>query len=355
MTFLSAVLLWLSFPPIGLSWLAWVAPVPFLNLVMANQETVYNRRRPLVKAWAASLIFWLVTFYFIPFPHPILFIGWFALSAYLAVYTPLFLVATRTMVQRWRLPALIAVPIAWTGLEWIRINFLTGFGMVALSHSQYSNPIVIQIADLSGAYTVTFAMTTFATGAACCFYKACRIRGVVACVAVAALVMGYGTFRLNQIADSAQPSGGETETVALIQTSIDTILAPKSEQQILDELSQLRDINWAARQANDSIDLIVWPESSYPYGNYISNNNGQSDGQQSVLISEANLKEIWTELTNRAGQFTPAATIIGTSTIDIDKKEIFNSAVLLDDTGLPESRYDKNHRVMFGEYVPLLE
>ena len=355
MTLLSAILLWLSFPPLGLSWLAWIAPVPFLTLLIGNDETVCYRRRPLTKAWAASLIFWLATFYFIPYPHPILFIGWFALSAYLAVYTPLFLVAARTMIQRWRVPSLIAVPIAWTGLEWIRINFLTGFGMVALSHSQYSNPLLIQIADLSGAYTVTFAITTFATGAACCLYREYRIRGAVTCVVVAAMVIGYGTFRLNQIAKPSPQNIGETETVALIQTSVDTVLAPKSEQQVLDELSQLRDINWAARQANDSIDLIIWPESSYPYGNYISQNKGEGDDQKSVLISEANLKEIWAELTNRAEQFTPVPTIIGTSTIDIDKQQIFNSAVLLDDTGLPKNRYDKIHRVMFGEYVPLLE
>ena len=359
MTLLSNVLLWLSFPPLGLSWLAWVAPVPFLTLVMENDDVIWNRHRPLAKAWAASLIFWLATFYFLPFPHPILFIGWFALSAYLAVYTPLFLVVARTMILRWRVPAFISVPIAWTGLEWIRINFLTGFGMVALSHSQYSNPLLIQIADLCGAYTVTFAMTAFATGAASCLYRNHRMKGVVACVVVAAMVIGYGMFRFNQAKNFSQRSSGETETVALIQTSVDTVLAAKSEQQVLDELSQLRDINWAARQANDSIDLIIWPESSYPYGNYISDKEGGEDGntdsQKSVLISEANLKEIWSELTNRAGRFTLVPTVIGTSTIDIDKQKIFNSAVLLDASGLPESRYDKIHRVMFGEYVPLLE
>ena len=365
MTLLSAALLWLSFPPLGLAWLAWVAPIPMLSLLLSNDEVVWNRRRPLAKTWAASFIFWLATFYFIPFPHPILFIGWFALSAYLAVYTPLFFVAARTMIQRWRVPALIAIPIGWTGLEWIRINFLTGFGMVALSHSQYSNPLAIQIADLSGAYTVTFAMTTFATGAAYCLYRESRIKGVVACVVVATLVAGYGMFRLNQAADFTESPGDKVETVALIQTSIDTILAMKSDEQILAELGQLRDINWASREADNSIDLIVWPESSYPYGNYISDETGEGeDGraeedkgeeQKSVMISEANLKEIWAQLTNRAGQFTPVATIIGTSTIDIDKQQIFNSALLLDETGLPQSRYDKVHRVMFGEYVPLLE
>ena len=355
-TLISGGLLWLAYPPVGLFWLAWLAPIPLLSLVQTAEEvTSVPRRllkRPMVQVWSASLIFWLVTFYFIPFPHPILFIGWLALSAYLAVYTPLMLVVARTLVGRWKVSPLIAIPIAWTGLEWIRINFLTGFGMVALSHSQYPCPLLIQIADLSGAYTVTFAITAFAASATYCCYSSRRAKGVIGCVVIAALVAGYGAVRLNQVNESESAS---TETVALIQTSIDTILKPKPDTQILAELSHLRDINWAARQANDSIDLIIWPESSYPYGNHVNPEDGNESALEGVLISRANLKEVWHEMANAGGRFPAVPTIIGTSTIDLDRRQLFNSAILLDDTGLPVDRYDKNHRVMFGEYVPVLE
>lgn len=359
-TFFSGVLLWLAFPPVGLAWLAWLAPIPLLSLIIAADENDAARtsvvrprvlRLPAVQVWLASLIFWLVTFYFIPLPHPILFIGWIALSAYLAVFTPLML-AVAGQLKRWRISPLIAIPIAWTGLEWIRINFLTGFGMVALSHSQYSNPLVIQIADLSGAYTVTFAMTAFAAAATYCCYSARRAKGLIGCVVIAALVAGYGAFRLNQVEESKNAA---PQRVALIQTSIDTILKPKTEAQILDELGHLRDINWAAREAHDSIDLIVWPESSYPYGNYVAEEGGDEMAIQSALISQANLKEVWLGMTSGGGRFAGVPTIIGTSTIDRSRQEIFNSAVLLNNTGAPVDRYDKHHRVMFGEYVPVLE
>ena len=359
-TLLSSALLWLAFPPVGFSWLAWLAPVPLLSLILNaedDNESVTNVRAPLLKrpmmqVWWASLVFWLVTFYFIPFPHPILIIGWIALSAYLAVYTPLLLVVARTLVGRWKASPLIAVPIAWTGLEWIRINFLTGFGMVALSHSQYAKPLVIQIADISGAYTVTFAMTAFATAVMFCCYSSRRVQGVISCIVIVALVVGYGAVRLNQVDKSESAS---TETVALVQTSIDTILKQKTEAQLLTELSHLRDINWAARQANDSIDLIIWPESSYPYGNYVSENKNDQKATDSVLISQSNLKEVWYETANGGGRFSTVPTIAGTSTIDLDRQQVFNSAILLDDTGRAVQRYDKNHRVMFGEYVPLIE
>lgn len=355
LTLFSGILLWLSLPPVGFSWLAWLAPVPLLSLVLTTEDEDAKRvearprllKRPMMQVWLASLIFWLATFYFIPLPHPILFVGWFALSAYLAVYTPLMLVVACTL-GRWKISPLIGIPIAWTGLEWVRINFLTGFGMVALSHSQYPNPLVIQIADVSGAYTVTFAMTAFATSAMYCCYSARRVQGIIGCIVTVALVTGYGTFRLNQIDESAN---APTETIALIQTSIDTILKPKPEAQILDELSHLRDVNWAARRAHDSIDLIVWPESSYPYGNYVS----AEAENESALISLSNFKEVWHGMANGNGQFSAVPTIVGTSTVDLDQQQVFNSAILVDDTGRPVQRYDKNHRVMFGEYVPVLE
>lgn len=345
LTFVSNVLLWLALPPVGVGWLAWVAPVPMLLLVI-NPSWQY--RRPLLKAWLASLIFWLATLYFIPFPHPILIIGWCALSAYLAVYTPLMLWVARTMIWRWNVPTLLAVPVAWTGLEWIRMNFLTGFAMAGLSYTQYANPIVIQIADLSGAYTVTFAIAAFATSLAAVCFSDRRLQGCVGCVLVMVSVFGYGKARLSQEQNANQRGN---VTVALIQTSIDTILAPKTDAQVVDELSQLREVSLAARQSNDSIALMVWPESSYPYGNYVSEDAEDKD----VLISRSNLKEIWAEITHGRGQFPAIPGIIGTSTIDREKKQVFNSAVLLDDQGRPSERYDKNHRVMFGEYVPLLE
>lgn len=370
LTLLSSVLLWLSFPPVGWSWLAWVAPVPMLTLVV-NEN--FHADRPFLKAWAASFLFWLATFYFIPYPHPILILGWLALSAYLAIFTPLMLMVARMMVWRWGVWPLVAVPVAWTGWEWVRMNFLTGFGMAGLSHSQYNHPLVIQIADLSGAYTVTFAMAAFAAGATMCLPAQLptepdapppgslkrKIIGAVGCSVIAAAVLAYGTVRLNQydasrveaVSSSTQNPSASPVTVALIQTSIDTVLSPKTETQLMDELSHLRDVNWAARQSNGDIDLIVWPESSYAYGNYVAD----SKNDPSVLTSQANLKEIWSEITHGGARFSPVPTIIGTSTIDIERQQVFNSAVLVNDSGLPEKRYDKNHRVMFGEYVPVLE
>jgi len=154
------VLLWFSFPPVAWAPLAWVALTPLIGLVLVPDPLP---RRPYWKLYAAGLLYWLATFYFVPIPHPALWAGWAAVSMYMAIYTPLTIAACRTLVHRWRVPAVIAIPIVWVGVEWIRCHFATGMGMVCLSHSQAKFPVLIQFASISGAYAVTFVMVTVAT------------------------------------------------------------------------------------------------------------------------------------------------------------------------------------------------
>ena len=161
------VLLWFSFPPVAWAPLAWVALVPLIGLVLVPAPLP---GRPYRKLYAAGLLYWLATFYFIPIPHPALWAGWAAVSMYMAVYTPLTIAACRTMVHRWKVPPAIAVPVVWVGVEWIRSHFATGMAMVCLSHSQAKFPALIQLASVSGAYVVTFVMVTVAT----CFAIAWR-------------------------------------------------------------------------------------------------------------------------------------------------------------------------------------
>ena len=120
-------LLWFSFPPVGWSPLAWLALAPLIGIVL---EPTPLPGRPYWKLYAAGLLYWLATFYFVPIPHPALWAGWAAVSLYMAVYTPLTIAASRMLVHRWKIPPAIAVPIVWVGVEWIRCHFATGVGMV---------------------------------------------------------------------------------------------------------------------------------------------------------------------------------------------------------------------------------
>ena len=84
---LGSVLSWLALPPVGLWPLAWVAPIPWLLLVL---RTELPGRRPYLAIWAAGIAFWLLAVHWLRLPHPATSLGWLALSVYLGIYLPVF-------------------------------------------------------------------------------------------------------------------------------------------------------------------------------------------------------------------------------------------------------------------------
>ena len=354
------VLLWLSYPPVGWSLLAWVATVPLLLVTLTK---TLEGKRAYLKIYLTAIAFWLALFYFLPYPHPILFVGWFALSAYLAVYTPLFIACARSMIHRWGVSPLIAIPVAWTGLEWIRVNFLTGFGMTCLSHTQYQWPVLIQISSLFGAYAVTFALTAFAAGIALAMqslkwrtptsqteslrHVSRPVLGFIFSAVILAATIGYGVFSLQ----SAEPADGQRSAtkIALVQSSIDTILAaPKDmaayEEKVNRDFSHIMEWTHKARQADAAVALVVWPESAFPVPDVIG------DSQYADAITSW-----WDKGVNDLGRYPACDLLTGTTTLHEDTNSTYNAAVVIGKAGVVENRYFKNHRVMIGEYTPILE
>src|SRR5438132_1618389 len=54
------------------------------------------------------------------------------------------------------LPLVLTVPIVWTALEFLRSFLISGFAWYFLGHSQHAYLAVIQIADITGVYGITF-------------------------------------------------------------------------------------------------------------------------------------------------------------------------------------------------------
>src|SRR4051812_42865069 len=126
-----SVLLWASLPNFAvlwfgwegpvLGWLGWIAPVPWLLLVRAEK---LPGDRPYTMLYLAGLLFWLASIHWLRLPDPWLYLGWIALSAYLAAYLPLFVGLTRVAVHRCSIPLWLAAPVVWTGLELARAHML---------------------------------------------------------------------------------------------------------------------------------------------------------------------------------------------------------------------------------------
>ncbi len=150
-------------------------------------------------------------------------------------------------------------------------------------------------------------------------------------------------------------SGVPGPTLALIQGAVDTKMKTDREQQykIFDEYFGL---SRAARELDPSVELVVWPETMFRYPLFTFSSDFQPPA--GALRTPADIEhESAAALQHAAGIFdTPA--LIGIDTLyncDAPDEAHYNSALFISSAGKPLARYDKCHRVLFGEYVPFAD
>ena len=307
--------------------------------------------------------------------------AWFALATYMSLYWPLFVAVSRFALHRLRLPLLVAVPVVWGGLEFVRAHLMTGFAWYYLGHTQYRWIELIQICDLVGVYGVGFLL---AMASACLaglappalferlkLVPACRssrkpdshatAAGVAAfrrpAVQVGVLLMlvaaalGYGSIRRSPANFVAGPR------IALIQGNFTTSVKhdPNESGRMFRTHQTLTGM--AVRHQPD---VVVWPETMFRWPlmanpEELSNDQLQQAAPQVPVEHWRNerVRDTLADMSAMAG----AAMVIGVDTFEArpDGFRRFNSAVFVDPALGVTGRYDKRHRVPFGEYIPLRE
>lgn len=370
-------LMWLAQPPIGFSYLAWIAPLPLLSLVHRNQRLF---RRDYICLWLAGALFWFVALAGIRHAHPALIAGWIALAAYLGIYTPLFVGLTRVAWHRWRMPLVVAAPAVWIGLEWVRGYALSGFNGLMLGHTQANLPLVLQVADLGGTYAVSAVIMFVAAALAVCLH--CRrlsgselsvvtarrrqLHAILNGVSVLLATLGYGMFRLREAEILVEPE--PMLSVALVQRDIPAVYE-YSEQKELETARQYFAGSRDAVTAAPEVQLVVWPESSYTAGmpwRVLQDDfsvppdagvsraeiiAGVRDSQEAFQRRAA---DIQLGLTAASGASVPPSLMVGCSVLRyVDGPvQAFSGVVSIDSSGMVPAWYGKRHLVMFGEYIP---
>jgi apolipoprotein N-acyltransferase len=361
---LGSLLLWASLPPLALGWLGWIAPVPWLLLVRSDE---LPGRRPYRALYVASLAFWLASIYWLCLPHPLLTLGWLALSIYLAVYFPIFVGFSRVAVHRLGIPLWLAVPIVWTGLELARAHFLTGFLMASIAHTQVSWISLIQISDLVGEYGVDFVILLTAACITTAFVTPhwklqFRPLVLVPALLVIGAAVGYGRYQLAAAEQTAAKFQDVKLRVALIQGNslAEWKADPAREGQIMDDYLKLS--LEAVKKAGDDgrpVDLVVWPETMF-------RSQLVTFDPEFILPSNATASKSEIELHYQNILAKKVAQIGAPMLVGIDRYHypasdsptrdtrptVYNSAVLVGRDGKIVRTYDKQHRVMFGEYIP---
>lgn len=254
---ISAILATLALPSFDYGFLAWIALAPLLYAL---------RQRGLGAAaglgWLFGYAFGVGTFFWI-MTIPDLNATRFALlmavfSLYYLAFGFCYALASR-FVGSW---LILAGPAMGVAFEYARCNFsFFAFPWNFLAHSQYQTLPVIQIADITGMYGVTFVLLVvnqLASQLPELFGERrwhWRAQGVTVGVVLAA-TLGYGWYRLGAAPD---PSG--YVRVAVAQANI----TARSGMSLAEQMKHLASYERLTREiAAEKPDLIVWPSSSLP-------------------------------------------------------------------------------------------
>jgi apolipoprotein N-acyltransferase len=232
-----------------------------------------------------------------------------AFCAYLALFPALALALARRLASHPAALALLALPAAWAGSEWLRGTLFTGFPWVASGYAHADGPLA-GYAALIGVYGLVRA-------------REIGLRtGVLAAGIAVVIVAGGAVLRGHAW---SLPEGPPIK-VRLVQGNVpqDLKFGDDGLRRAIDTHLRLLD--------GPRADLAVLPESVFP----VTLNQLPDDVTQRLL-----------DLTR--DQRT--ALVFGTF-IEQPQGAYYNSAVGLSADGAPLQRYSKRHLVPFGEFIP---
>ena len=339
----SGLFLPLSFPRSDLGLLAWIALVP-LHWALDGK----TKSQAFWIGWLSGTIAftgmmaWVVTAMntYGKVPLVISYGLMLLLTAYLGLYVGLYSAGAvwfQILIPRY---GLFALPCLWVTLELIRTYVLSGLPWGLLGYSQYRQIEVIQIADHMGVYGVSFLIVLVNVALAeLLAWLMPLLRGFRpaklpwALVAMTALLVTlsweYGVRTLSEAPFSDIPRS--SISVGVVQPNVDQ--AVKWDNAYREET--LSRFDRLTEKLGLATDVVIWPEAATPFV------FEREPIYQLQLIALANRAQTPILFGSPALRFYP------------DRRPyLMNSAYLLSPDGQLLGRYDKQHLVPFGEYIP---
>ncbi len=317
---LSGLLLWASFPPIGLGVLAFVAPAPLLWAIRREERAFLA----LIYGWVTGAVFFGLMLSYI---MTLGVVAWLPLTIYQATtmaVMSLVLWAFRLWPERrwW----FITIGV-WVGFEMARGYFpFGGFPWGSIGYATAGLPGAIGSVQWIGPIGWSALTIAVAAGFVLIFEDKNQWKYLVdGSVATVLLVMA-GTF-------FAPSPGGPAVTVAIVQGG-----SPCPQVRCQNENQRIYDRHMALTRAlpNLSVDLVVWPENS-----------------TGSPVSPLDNDVIRDEITAEGARLGAYMLISGT--LSLSTHEFRNVNVMYAPGGNLVGTYDKRHPVPFGEFVPMRE
>ena len=364
LAFGTGFLLFFCFPgTVGFWPVAWVALLPLLLALRSVQPGISALLGLLAgMVHYVSLLYWIVIVlgrygnlsWWVSVPAMLL------LAMYMSSYLALFCAIICRIWKQNEIRVVWVGPLLWVGLDYVRSFLFSGFPWQDLGYSQYKALLLIQTVDLTGHFGITFliVLVNSVTALLLVLWRekrsadrssnpvlALRIRrawyfAVAPAFVIMIGVLGYNLVRYNQMSEIIANS--PIMKIAVVQGNIaqDQKWSPAMRFKTIDIYRQLSE--QAATRENEPPALLVWPETALPF--IISDNSYYRrlqdfllSGQGTWLLAGA---PYYKEIRNKESQ---------------QKREFlsYNSAYLFTPEGEVSGRYDKQHLVPFGEYVPL--
>jgi apolipoprotein N-acyltransferase len=333
---LSGCLWFLACAPFDLAALAWIAAVPML--IAVDRAPTY--RRALFLGWWAGVVetgggfYWMIDLphRFAGFPWIVAFLVFFAFCASRALIFLLFTAVACSIRKRLRVPfALLAPPLMVACELAVPQVFPCGQWI-----SQAWQPLVIQIAEITGPWGVT-ALLMAVNGALVDLIDGPRRAPwpLIGAAAALAASLIFGVVRMRQVDDALNDA--QWLKIGLVQPNIAySADGELSAEEAVRELTVLQ--QQSRRLQKLGADLVVWSEGSYPV---------TLPRDMTADFTEDSPAMI------RRGISIPL--VIGASTYDTEHDQAFNSAMLFETNGNIGGRYDKVRLLAFGEYLPGIE
>lgn len=319
----------------AVSGLAWFALVPLL-WSLRNDGSL---RETAGSALLAGLAFWIPSLHWIAcVTTP----GWLILSAYCALY----FIPPALLWARWparfgtahgaRVLRVAAFAAAWTAAEYLRGVLFTGFPWNPLGVSQARSVGLIQHAAWGGAGAVS-ALIALANAALASelegLIRRRRAGRVELTLALGLLVAAFIGGQRMRNAELRRESGAERNLrIAMIQTAVPQFekWTPEFIEDMYRKIGRWSD----AALRSGPLDLLVWPETAVPED----------------LRMSADAFDLLASIEWRGVPVLVGALDSGYD--DPARPSYYNTAFLLAEGRRIVETYDKQHLVLFGEYVP---
>lgn len=324
---LSAFLLILSFPTFNSSFYVWIGLIPLLILIEGQKKI----KDVFIFSYLCGCVFYAVMLYWFVYVDPLIaFLGYPALVLYLGLYFALFGVGVKLFERH---PLVIRSLMAaswWVILDFLRGYIIGGFDWVSLGHSQFRNLPMIQIADITSVFGVSFLIimvnASFLILGKCILQRNRWKESLSLLILTLILFISVYVYGYVRLKSEMKDIGQITIGIVQANTPQDLKWVRSAWPSILLDYQTLT-LGLVDKQP----DIIIWPETSFP------GIIGEEEGLYDNLISFG--KSINTPL------------MFGS--VIKEGEQYYNAARLVSADGETLNDQKKMHLVPFGEYLPL--